>query len=119
MKIINTQNMAANDILDFTTDEPMYWDKRLPRNKIHKMKCPYCGRWAKVDEFFENYDHQALILDNNHFDIFDTCATPLETCQEIQTIRRTTALNLPVDETLFSIDAIRIAKLRGFIQTSV
>lgn len=115
MQIIHSQNSATNDIIDFTTDESMYWDKFLPKNKIHKMKCPYCGRLAKVDEFFEKYDHKVIVLDNGRFNFFDTCSTPFEVCQEVQTIRRTTVLDLPVDETLFSQDAIRIAKLRGFI----
>ena len=115
MIILKTYELSQGDVIDFTSPEPMYWNKRTPKNKVQKIVCPYCGRWARVDEYFENYDHMLKVggKDNgNKPDVFDTCATPLAVCQEIQKIRQTTALGLTPNQEDFSEDAWRIANLR-------
>jgi len=115
LKIIKIHEMTSGDVIDFTLQESMYWNQRKPENKIQKINCPYCGRLARVDEYFEFYDHQLKIVDGENPDVFDSCLTPMKVCKEVQNIRQTVALNLKPNLKDFSEDALRIARLRGML----
>lgn len=38
--ILKTYELSQGDVIDFTSPEPMYWNKRTPKNKVQKIVCP-------------------------------------------------------------------------------
>ena len=115
MKIIKFHELSPGDIIDFTTNEVIYWNKRLAKNEVVKTKCPYCSRMARTDEFFECFDHVIRVSETFSPEILDGCQASIESCLEVKTILQTVALGLTPQKERFSNEAWTIARLRGLV----
>ena len=58
MKIIKLWDMKEGDVVDFTSPEPLYFDKKIPEKKVEKIVCPICGRLCRPTNDYLTYDHK-------------------------------------------------------------
>ena len=115
--------LKEGDVIDFTSQEPVYFDKKTPENKVEKIVCPICGRICRPSNNYSTYDHVLTVKGFKSWGLgqetTDVCHydNEVEINKQVDILRVAKNLGFTLEQTLkkypeISANAILIVRLR-------
>ena len=121
MKVINKYDIVPGDVIDFTSPEALYFNKRKPENKVEKMICPICGRYARPSNDYATYDHVLTCKSYQEFEMTDVCrySDEVRLDKELNALRVASNLGLTLERVVeingpLLKESLYIGKMRGY-----